>query len=207
MPLHLPRHHRGQAAKHELEMVKYALNNVDEEIYACSLDGTMNMPTSSSGAARCRRRPFATQGLRFLSYEGSRQWMPGWRKIRRDARLAQIHRPLQTSRHIVAWDIVAYIIYDYFQERFIESHLVLRPGRDAAHRTREQVGRDELILECISTMSRSILFVKDPSNESSVTSTEPGVREYSRFNAQALGHTDYEIFPSPKRCGASARTT
>ena len=31
----------AEAAKHELEMVKYALNNVDEEIYACSLDGTM----------------------------------------------------------------------------------------------------------------------------------------------------------------------
>ena len=31
----------AEAAKHELEMVKYALNNVDEEIYACDLDGTM----------------------------------------------------------------------------------------------------------------------------------------------------------------------
>lgn len=57
----------AEAAKHELEMVKYALNNVDEEIYACSLDGTMEYANEQFRVpARCRRRPFATQGLRFL---------------------------------------------------------------------------------------------------------------------------------------------
>ncbi len=31
----------AEKAKYELDMVKYALNNVEEEIYACDLDGTM----------------------------------------------------------------------------------------------------------------------------------------------------------------------
>ena len=39
----------AEVAKHELEMVKYALNNVDEEIYACAVDGRWSTPTNVSG--------------------------------------------------------------------------------------------------------------------------------------------------------------
>lgn len=56
----------AEAAKHELEMVKYALNNVDEEIYACSLTVRWNMPTSSSGCGTMSKATFRNQGLRFL---------------------------------------------------------------------------------------------------------------------------------------------
>ena len=55
------------------------------------------------------------------------------------------------------------------------------------------------ILECILNNVPVYLFVKDPSNEFRYLYWNRAFEEYSRIPAsRALGHTDYEIFPSPK---------
>ncbi len=97
----------------------------------------------------------------------------------------------------MAWDIVAYIIYDYFQER----EIVWFFGRDVTQRIEHESKVKEMnsILECILNNVPVYLFVKDPSNEFRYLYWNRAFEEYSRIPAsRALGHTDYEIFPSPK---------
>ena len=97
----------------------------------------------------------------------------------------------------MAWDIVAYVIYDYFQER----EIVWFFGRDVTQRIEHENKVKEMnsILECILNNVPVYLFVKDPSNEFRYLYWNRAFEEYSRIPAsRALGHTDYEIFPSPK---------
>ena len=92
--------------------------------------------------------------------------------------------------HIVAWDIVAYIIYDYFQER----EIVWFFGRDVTQRIEHESKVKEMnsILECILNNVPVYLFVKDPSNEFRYLYWNRAFEEYSRIPAsRALGHTDY----------------
>ena len=190
----------AEAAKHELEMVKYALNNVDEEIYACSLDGTMEYANEQFRVRHDVEGDLSQHKVYdFWSYEGSRQqWDARLEKIRRDNGSHKYTVRFKNEQgHIVAWDIVAYIIYDYFQER----EIVWFFGRDVTQRIEHESKVKEMnsILECILNNVPVYLFVKDPSNEFRYLYWNRAFEEYSRIPAsRALGHTDYEIFPSPK---------
>ena len=123
----------AEVAKHELEMVKYALNNVDEEIYACAVDGTMEYANE-----RFRRRHDLKGDLsrrkvyEFWSIDATRQlWEERLAKIRRDNGAYKYTVRLKNAQgRIVAWDIVAYIIYDHFKER----EIVWFFGRDITRR-------------------------------------------------------------------------
>ena len=190
----------AEAAKHELEMVKYALNNVDEEIYACSLDGTMEYANEQFRVRHDVEGDLSQHKVYdFWSYEGSRlQWEARLAKIRRDNGSHKYTVRFKNEQgRIVAWDIVAYIIYDYFQER----EIVWFFGRDVTQRIEHEnkVKEKNSILECILNNIPVYLFVKDPGNEFRYLYWNRAFEEYSRIPAsRALGHTDYEIFPSPK---------
>ena len=190
----------AEAAKHELEMVKYALNNVDEEIYACSLDGTMEYANEQFRVRHDVEGDLSQHKVYdFWSYEGSRlQWEARLAKIRRDNGSHKYTVRFKNEQgRIVAWDIVAYIIYDYFQER----EIVWFFGRDVTQRIEHENKVKEMnsILECILNNIPVYLFVKDPGNEFRYLYWNRAFEEYSRIPAsRALGHTDYEIFPSPK---------
>ena len=181
-------------------MVKYALNNVDEEIYACSLDGTMEYANEQFRVRHDVEGDLSQHKVYdFWSYEGSRQqWDARLEKIRRDNGSHKYTVRFKNEQgHIVAWDIVAYIIYDYFQER----EIVWFFGRDVTQRIEHESKVKEMnsILECILNNVPVYLFVKDPSNEFRYLYWNRAFEEYSRIPAsRALGHTDYEIFPSPK---------
>ena len=181
-------------------MVKYALNNVDEEIYACSLDGTMEYANEQFRVRHDVEGDLSQHKVYdFWSYEGSRQqWDARLEKIRRDNGSHKYTVRFKNEQgHIVAWDIVAYIIYDYFQER----EIVWFFGRDVTQRIEHENKVKEMnsILECILNNVPVYLFVKDPSNEFRYLYWNRAFEEYSRIPAsRALGHTDYEIFPSPK---------
>ena len=181
-------------------MVKYALDNVDEEIYACSLDGTMEYANEQFRVRHDVEGDLSQHKVYdFWSYEGSRQqWDARLEKIRRDNGSHKYTVRFKNEQgHIVAWDIVAYIIYDYFQER----EIVWFFGRDVTQRIEHESKVKEMnsILECILNNVPVYLFVKDPSNEFRYLYWNRAFEEYSRIPAsRALGHTDYEIFPSPK---------
>ena len=181
-------------------MVKYALDNVDEKIYACSLDGTMEYANEQFRVRHDVEGDLSQHKVYdFWSYEGSRQqWDARLEKIRRDNGSHKYTVRFKNEQgHIVAWDIVAYIIYDYFQER----EIVWFFGRDVTQRIEHESKVKEMnsILECILNNVPVYLFVKDPSNEFRYLYWNRAFEEYSRIPAsRALGHTDYEIFPSPK---------
>ena len=181
-------------------MVKYALNNVDEEIYACSLDGTMEYANEQFRVRHDVEGDLSQHKVYdFWSYEGSRlQWEARLAKIRRDNGSHKYTVRFKNEQgRIVAWDIVAYIIYDYFQER----EIVWFFGRDVTQRIEHENKVKEMnsILECILNNIPVYLFVKDPGNEFRYLYWNRAFEEYSRIPAsRALGHTDYEIFPSPK---------
>ena len=185
-------------------MVKYALNNVDEEIYACSLDGTMEYANEQFRVRHDVEGDLSQHKVYdFWSYEGSRQqWDARLEKIRRDNGSHKYTVRFKNSRgHIVAWDIVAYIIYDYFQER----EIVWFFGRDVTQRIEHESKVKEMnsILECILNNVPVYLFVKDPSNEFRYLYWNRAFEEYSRIPAsRALGAYRLRDFPQPEGCGA-----
>ena len=190
----------AQAAKHELEMVKYALNNVDEEIYACDLDGTMEYANE-----QFRLRHSLTGDLsrhkvyEFWSFQGSRpQWEDRLQKIRRDNGSHKYTVRFKNEQgQIVARDIVAYIIYDHFKER----EIVWFFGRDVTLRIAHENKVKEMnsILDSVLNNIPVYLFVKDPGNEFRYLYWNRAFEEFSGITSQrAIGHTDSEIFPSPK---------
>lgn len=189
-----------EAAKRELEMVKYALNNVEEEIYACDLDGTMEYANEQF------RIRYEIEGdlsqykvYDFWSFKGTRQqWEERLSKIRQGNGSHKYTLRFKNDQgRIVAWDVVAYIIYDYFTER----EIVWFFGRDVTMRIEHENKVKEMnsILESILNNIPVYLFVKDPSNEFRYLYWNRAFEEYSHIPAsKALGHTDFEIFPSLK---------
>ena len=99
--------------------------------------------------------------------------------------------------NVVAWDVVAYIIYDHFKER----EIVWFFGRDVTLRIQHENKVKEMnsILDSILNNIPVYLFVKDPGNEFRYLYWNRAFEEHSGIPAErALGHTDLEIFPNPK---------
>lgn len=190
----------AEAAKHELEMVKYALNNVDEEIYACDLDGTMEYANEQYRLRHNITGELSSHKVyEFWSFKGTkRQWEDRLRKIRRDGGSHKYTiRFKDEGGRIAAWDVVAYIIYDHFKER----EIVWFFGRDATLRIEHENKVKEMnsILDSILNNIPVYLFVKDPGNDFRYLYWNRAFAEYSGIPVEkAIGHTDAEIFPSPK---------
>ena len=189
-----------ETAKYELEMVKYALNNVEEEIYACDLDGTMEYANEQYRVHHGITDELSTHKVYdFWSFRGTKaQWEERLRKIRRDNGAHKYTVRFKNDQgNVVAWDVVAYIIYDHFKER----EIVWFFGRDVTLRIQHENKVKEMnsILDSILNNIPVYLFVKDPGNEFRYLYWNRAFEEYSGIPAErALGHTDLEIFPNPK---------
>ena len=190
----------AETAKYELEMVKYALNNVEEEIYACDLDGTMEYANEQYRVHHGITDELSSHKVYdFWSFRGTKaQWEERLRKIRRDNGSHKYTVRFKNDQgNIVAWDVVAYIIYDHFKER----EIVWFFGRDVTLRIQHENKVKEMnsILDSILNNIPVYLFVKDPGNEFRYLYWNSAFEEYSGIPAErALGHTDLEIFPNPR---------
>ena len=190
----------AEKAKYELDMVKYALNNVEEEIYACDLDGTMEYANEQYRVHHGITDELSSHKVYdFWSFRGTKaQWEERLRKIRRDNGSHKYTVRFKNDQgNIVAWDIVAYIIYDHFKER----EIVWFFGRDVTLRIQHENKVKEMnsVLDSILNNIPVYLFVKDPGNEFRYLYWNSAFEEYSGIPAErALGHTDLEIFPNPK---------
>ncbi len=186
-----------QQAKHELEMVKYAMNNVDEEIYACDTDGTMIY-------ANIRYREHHRIGDDLSSCKVYDFWMPAGNERLWQERLDRIRSEDNAYKYtvrfkdeqggIAAWDMVSYIVYDHY----FDKELVWFFGRDITQRLRNETKLKEMnsILNSILNNIPVYLYVKDPGNEFRYLYWNRAFENYSRIPAsKALGRTDYEIFP------------
>lgn len=187
-----------EAAKHELELVKYALNNVDEEIYACDLDGTMEYANEQF---RVRHNLLGDlsqhQIYEVSSFCNSRaQWKNLLQKLRDEHGTHRYTvRYKSENGQIVMWDLVSYIIYDQFKDR----EIVWFFGRDVTQRLVDENKVKEMnsILASILNNIPVYLFVKDPSNEFRYLYWNQAFESFSHISAsQALGNTDFDIFPN-----------
>ena len=190
----------AEKAKYELDMVKYALNNVEEEIYACDLDGTMEYANEQYRVHHGITDELSSHKVYdFWSFRGTKaQWEERLGKIRRDNGSHKYTVRFKNDQgNVVAWDIVAYIIYDHFKER----EIVWFFGRDVTLRIQHENKVKEMnsILDSILNNIPVYLFVKDPGNEFRYLYWNSAFEEYSGIPAErALGRTDLEIFPNPR---------
>lgn len=188
-----------QQAKHELEMVKYAMNNVDEEIYACDTEGTLIY-------ANIRYRNHHGVSGDLSACKVYDHWLPTGSESLWKERLDEIRSGNGTSKYtiryrdeqnrVVAWDIVAYIVFD----RYLDKELVWFFGRDVTQRLINENKLKEMnsIMDSILNNIPVYLYVKDPANEFRYLYWNRAFETYSKIPAtKALGHTDFEIFPDP----------
>lgn len=189
-----------QRAKRELEMVKYALNNVEEEIYACDPDGSMEYANEQFRVHHGIEGDISRRKVyEFWNFPGSRrQWEERLAKIRRDHGMHNYTMRLKDEQgRLTAWDLSAYLIYD----RIKKSEIVWFFGRDVTTRIEHENKLKEMnsIMESILNNIPVYLFVKDPGNEFRYLYWNRAFAEFSHIPTEkALGHTDAEIFPDPK---------
>lgn len=185
---------------HELEAVKYALNNAVEEIYACSTDGTVDFANKRfrqhnhlyGDISRCK--VYELDSLRSTP----EQWQERVEKIRRnDGQQKFIVKFKDNDSKICAMELMSYLIYDPAREQervwFFARDITMR----LAHETR--VKELNSVMDTILNNIPVYLFVKDPGNEFRYLYWNKAFEEYSRIPAsQALGSTDFDIFPDLK---------
>ncbi|MEG1611600.1 MAG: PAS domain-containing protein [Alistipes sp.] len=187
-----------QLAKRELETVKYAMNSVDEEIYACTTDGKM---VYGNQLFRVHNSPNADIMGHYI-YEF---WLPAGNQYLWEERLNQIRSAKGTFKYtirfkneqgkIVAWDIVSYIMHDEFRDEdvvwFFGHEVTLRILHE------NQLKEMNSVMDSILNNIPVYLYVKDPGNEFRYLYWNKAFEEHSHILAQnALGHTDFEIFPN-----------
>ena len=189
----------AEAARHELELVKYALNNVKEEIYACRLNGSMVYANERFRTRHGLEDDISRRKVyEFWALAGSdRQWEELLGKIRDGGGVHKYTIRFKDHKdRVVAWDIVAYIIYDHFRRE----EIVWFFAQDVTMRIENETKIREMniVMESILNNIPVYLFVKDPGNEFRYLYWNKAFADFSHIPAsRALGHTDEEIFPNP----------
>lgn len=185
---------------HELEALKYAINNVEEEIYACTLDGRMEF---ANAQFRNRNRVEGdVTGLKVYELGAHRSSPEEWNRrvasIRsNDGTLKFTVRFKDEAGQVVAMEVVSYLIYD----RSKQSEIIWFFSRDITRRMRNENRVKELntLMETILNNIPVYLFVKDPGNEFRYLYWNKAFEEHSGIPAgNVLGRTDLEVFPDPQ---------
>ena len=184
----------------ELEALKYAINNVEEEIYACTLDGSMEF---ANAQFRNRNRVEGEMtGFRVYELGAQRSTREEWEQrvasIRsNDGTLKYTVRFKDDTGRVVAMEVVCYLIYD----RTKECEMVWFFGRDITRRVENETRVKELnsLMDTILNNIPVYLFVKDPGNEFRYLYWNKAFEEHSGIPAsKVLGRTDLEVFPDPR---------
>lgn len=154
-------------ARHRTNMLSYALDCADEEIYACDLDGTLFY----ANAPYCQHHQIDLQNLQ--NYNASDYWInrhgPSEMKRRleklRDAYgvSKEVVRTTNRSGQVEAWEVSTYLVYDEFNQK----ELLWFFSRNVTRRViyEDRVKELSMMLEAIVDQLPIGLVVKDPSNE------------------------------------------
>ena len=185
---------------HELEALKYAINNVEEEIYACMPDGRLEF---ANAQFRSRNRVEGEVAGRpvyeLCAQRATRQeWEARVAAVRaNDGTLKYTTRFKNEAGRVVAMEVVCYLIYDHAKER----EIIWFFGRDITRRVENESRVKELntLMDTILNNIPVYLFVKDPGNEFRYLYWNKAFEEHSGIPAgKVLGRTDLEVFPDPR---------
>lgn len=181
---------------HELETVKYAVNRALEEIYSCSLEGTLEFANQQFMSRHSLSGPVS--GYKVYELEGKKLTPEEWQE-----RIDRMRNQGGTGKHTEKYllpgggaetlEVSTYIIRDSSGREVIWSF-----GRDITQRVNHETKIRELnyVMDAILNNIPVYLFVKDPGNEFRYLYWNKAFEEHSGIPASCvLGKTDFEIFP------------
>ena len=184
---------------HELEILKYAVNNASEEIFCCSLDGMFRFANRTFLSHHRITDDVAKYSLNDLQ-EG--QYAPdGFEalvdRLRRNGGVLQNTCSYELpDGESITMESMVYLLDDSFSDQKVVWFFC----RDVTERVRQGNELKELtrLMEAILDNIPVYLFVKDPNDEFRYLYWNQSFVKHSGIPAsQVIGKTDFEIFPNP----------
>ena len=184
---------------HELEILKYAVNNASEEIFCCSLDGMFRFANRTCLSHHRITDDVAKYSLNDLK-EG--QYAPdGFEalvdRLRRNGGVLQNTCSYELpDGESITMESMVYLLDDSFSDQKVVWFFC----RDVTERVRQGNELKELnrLMEAILDNIPVYLFVKDPNDEFRYLYWNQSFVKHSGIPAsQVIGKTDFEIFPNP----------
>ena len=184
---------------HELEILKYAVNNASEEIFCCSLDGMFRFANRTFLSHHRITDDVAKYSLNDLK-EG--QYAPdGFEalvdRLRRNGGVLQNPCSYELpDGESITMESMVYLLDDSFSDQ----KGVWFFCRDVTERVRQGNELKELnrLMEAILDNIPVYLFVKDPNDEFRYLYWNQSFVKHSGIPAsKVIGKTDFEIFPNP----------
>ena len=184
---------------HELEILKYAVNNASEEIFCCSLDGMFRFANRTFLSHHRITDDVAKYSLNDLK-EG--QYAPdGFEalvdRLRRNGGVLQNTCSYELpDGESITMESMVYLLDDSFSDQKVVWFFC----RDVTERVRQGNELKELnrLMEAILDNIPVYLFVKDPNDEFRYLYWNQLFVKHSGIPAsQVIGKTDFEIFPNP----------
>ena len=184
---------------HELEILKYAVNNASEEIFCCSLDGMFRFANRTFLSHHRITDDVAKYSLNDLK-EG--QYAPdGFEalvdRLRRNGGVLQNTCSYELpDGESITMESMVYLL----DASFSDQKVVWFFCRDVTERVRQGNELKELnrLMEAILDNIPVYLFVKDPNDEFRYLYWNQSFVKHSGIPAsQVIGKTDFEIFPNP----------
>ena len=184
---------------HELEILKYAVNNASEEIFCCSLDGMFRFANRTFLSHHRITDDVAKYSLNDLK-EG--QYAPdGFEalvdRLRRNGGVLQNTCSYELpDGESITMESMVYLLDDSFSDQKVVWFFC----RDVTERVRQGNELKELnrLMEAILDNIPVYLFVKDPNDEFRYLYWNQSFVKHSGIPAsQVIVKTDFEIFPNP----------
>ena len=184
---------------HELEILKYAVNNASDEIFCCSLDGMFRFANRTFLSHHRITDDVAKYSLNDLK-EG--QYAPdGFEalvdRLRRNGGVLQNTCSYELpDGESITMESMVYLLDDSFSDQKVVWFFC----RDVTERVRQGNELKELnrLMEAILDNIPVYLFVKDPNDEFRYLYWNQSFVKHSGIPAsQVIGKTDFEIFPNP----------
>ena len=184
---------------HELEILKYAVNNASEEIFCCSLDVMFRFANRTFLSHHRITDDVAKYSLNDLK-EG--QYAPdGFEalvdRLRRNGGVLQNTCSYELpDGESITMESMVYLLDDSFSDQKVVWFFC----RDVTERVRQGNELKELnrLMEAILDNIPVYLFVKDPNDEFRYLYWNQSFVKHSGIPAsQVIGKTDFEIFPNP----------
>ena len=184
---------------HELEILKYAVNNASEEIFCCSLDGMFRFANRTFLSHHRITDDVAKYSLNDLK-EG--QYAPdGFEalvdRLRRNGGVLQNTCSYELpDGESITMESMVYLLDDSFSDQKVVWFFC----RDVTERVRQGNELKELnrLMEAILDNIPVYLFVKDPNDEFRYLYWNQSFVKHSGIPAsQVIGKTYFEIFPNP----------
>ena len=184
---------------HELEILKYAVNNASEEIFCCSLDGMFRFANRTFLSHHRITDDVAKYSLNDLK-EG--QYAPdGFEalvdRLRRNGGVLQNTCSYELpDGESITMESMVYLLDDSFSDQKVVWFFC----RDVTERVRQGNELKELnrLMEAILDNIPVYLFVKDPNDEFRYLYWNQSFVKHSGIPAsQVIEKTDFEIFPNP----------